>query len=182
MCGMSEGLRSPCLQPTPESRAHCVAAEREQRHFQRRNFGFLSIRRAASWARALFICLCTVGICAAGETRTFQTTSGGCINSNAQWNIKAGEREGENSFCWWGLSPFTAGSGSDGDVGNTGRDPKKVGPIAAAQRKESPSGGRSDLRMFRSAPEFSRVHLSFYRCTVSINCFFFLQRFDAKCH
>lgn len=93
MCGMSEGLRSPCLQLTPESRAHCVAAEREQRHFHRRNFGFLSIRRAASWAQAVFICLCTVEICAAGETRTFQTTSGGCINSNAQWNIKAGERK-----------------------------------------------------------------------------------------
>lgn len=27
MCGMSEGLRLQCLQPTPESRAHCVAAE-----------------------------------------------------------------------------------------------------------------------------------------------------------
>lgn len=112
MCGMSEGLRSLCLQLTPESRAHCVAAEREQRHFHRRNFGFLSIRRAASWARGVFICLCTVGICAVGETRTFQTTSGGCINSNAHWNIKAGEREGENSFCWWILSLFTAGSGS----------------------------------------------------------------------
>lgn len=93
MCGMSEGLRSPCLQLTPESRAHCVAAEREQRHFHRRNFGFLSIRRAASRARAVFICLCTVGICAAAEARTFQTTSGGCINSNAQRNIKVGERE-----------------------------------------------------------------------------------------
>lgn len=47
MCGMSEGLHLQCLQLTPESRVHCVAAEGEQRHFHQRNFGFLSIRRAA---------------------------------------------------------------------------------------------------------------------------------------
>lgn len=33
MRGMSEGLRSQRLQPTPESRAHCVAAEGEQKAF-----------------------------------------------------------------------------------------------------------------------------------------------------
>lgn len=90
MRGMSGGLRLQCLQPTPESRAHCVAAEGEQRHFHWRNFGFLSIRRAALWARAVFICLSTVGIYAAAEARTFQTTSGGCINS--QRNIKGREK------------------------------------------------------------------------------------------
>lgn len=90
MRGMSGGLRLQCLQPTPESRAHCVAAEGEQRHFHWRNFGFLSIRRAALWARAVFICLSTVGIYAAAEARTFQTTSGGCINS--QRHIKGREK------------------------------------------------------------------------------------------
>lgn len=92
MCGMSEGLRLQCLQPTPESRAHCVAAEGEQRHFHWRNFGFLSIRRAALWARAVFICLCTAGLYGAEEACTFQTTSGGCINSHAWRNIKGRER------------------------------------------------------------------------------------------
>lgn len=88
MCGMSEGLRSQCLQTTPESRAHCVAARGEQRHFHWRNFGFLSIRRAALWVPAVFICLCTVGIGGAAEACTFQTTSGGCINSHPWRNIK----------------------------------------------------------------------------------------------
>lgn len=88
MCGMSEGLRLQCLQPTPESRAHCVAAEGEQRHFHWRNFGFLSIRRAVPWARAVFICLCTVGIYGAAEGCTFQTTSGGCINSHIKGREK----------------------------------------------------------------------------------------------
>lgn len=97
MCGMSEGLRSQCLQPTPESRAHCVAAEGEQRHFHWRNFGFLSIRRAALWARAMFICLCTVGIHGAAVACTFQTTSGGYINSHTWRHIK-GRRE--NSTRW----------------------------------------------------------------------------------
>lgn len=92
MCGMSEGLRLQCLQSTPESRTHCVAAEGEQRHFHWRNFGFLSIRRAALWARAVFICLCTVGIYGAAEARTFQTTSGGCINSHPWRNIKGREK------------------------------------------------------------------------------------------
>lgn len=114
MCGMSEGLRSRCVQLTPESRAHCVAAEREQRHFHWRNFGFLSIRRAASRAWAVFICLCTVGIRAAGEAHTFLTTSGGCINSNARRNIKAVE----NKFLLLMeiITVFTAGLGSGGDV------------------------------------------------------------------
>lgn len=92
MCGMSEGLRLQRLQLTPESRAHCVAAEGEQRHFHRRNFGFLSIRRPALWARVVFICLCTVGMCGAPEACTFQTTSGGCINSHAWRNIKEGAK------------------------------------------------------------------------------------------
>lgn len=67
MCGMSEALCLRCLQLTPESRSHCVAAVGEQRLFHWRNFGFLSIRRAALRAWTVFICLCTVGICAAAE-------------------------------------------------------------------------------------------------------------------
>lgn len=95
MCGMSEGLRLQCLQLTPESRAHCVAARGEQRHFHWRNFGFLSIRRAVLWAWPVFIYLCTVGIEGAAEACTFQTTSGGCINSHPWRNIK-----GRNSTQW----------------------------------------------------------------------------------
>ena len=81
-----------CLQQTPESRAHCVVAEGEQRHFHWRNFGFLSIRTAVLWARAVFICLCTVGIYAAARVCTFKTTSGGCINSPPWRNIKGREK------------------------------------------------------------------------------------------
>lgn len=100
MCGMTEGLRLQCLQLTPESRTHCVVAVGEQRHFHWRNFGFLSIRRAALWAQAVFICLCTVGIYAAAEACTFQTTSGGCINSHP---LEKHQSEGENSTRWSGL-------------------------------------------------------------------------------
>lgn len=92
MCGMSEGLRLQCLQLTPESRTHCVAVVGEQRHFHWRNFGFLSIRRAALQAQAVFICLCTVGICGAAEDCTFQKTSGGCKNSHTWRNIKGREK------------------------------------------------------------------------------------------
>lgn len=56
MRGMRGGLCSQGLQLTPESRAHCVAARGEQRHFHWRNFGFLSIRSAAS--PALCLCAC----------------------------------------------------------------------------------------------------------------------------
>lgn len=193
MCGMSEGLRSRCLQLTPESRAHCVAAEGEQRHFHRRNFGFLSIRRAASQARAVFICLCTVGICAAVETHTFQTTSGGCINSTAQWNIKAGERGGENSFCFR-LSPFTAGSGSDEDVGN--RDPERSAWWQQLKERDTynlrmlfrKASSQSDLRRRRTPPDFSHIHWLAVLVSLSLNCvnkwlfFFIFQGFDAKRH
>ncbi len=42
-------------------------------------------------AQAVFICLCTVGINGAAEARSFHTTSGGCINSHAQRDIKGRE-------------------------------------------------------------------------------------------
>ncbi len=43
-------------------------------------------------SRAVFIWLCTVGIYGAAEARTFQTTSGGCINSHPWRNIKGREK------------------------------------------------------------------------------------------
>lgn len=93
-----EGLRWQRLQPTPESRAHCVAAEGNKRHFHRRNFGFLSIRRP-SVARPspglglVFIRLCTAAGMCVGVLHSFQTTSGCCINSHA-WK--------HQSVCVWG--------------------------------------------------------------------------------
>lgn len=45
-------------------------------------------KEGSALSRVVFICLCTVGLYGAAEAYTFQTTSGGCINSHPWRNIK----------------------------------------------------------------------------------------------
>lgn len=93
MRGMSEGLRSQRLQPTPESRAHCVAAEGEQKAFPPEEL-WVPVDKEAKrrGARGRVYTLVYSGDVYAEQRRSlalFQTTSGGCINSRAWRNIKA---------------------------------------------------------------------------------------------